>query len=184
MFALNDVTLRPLEDEDIDILYDWDATIALEMLAGWGPKRSRAAFRHRYEQRISEPEDDLYMFGIVVEERLVGYVQLARIDLVERRAMVGILIGEPSVWGRGIGRTALRILLDFAFTVQGLERVYAEVYGFNARSLHVMERCGFQPEGVLRQHEIHNGVRQDLHMFGMLKPEFYQRYETIFTSPV
>ncbi len=65
----------------------------------------------------------------------------------------------------------------------GLERVYAEVYGFNTRSRRLMERVGFQQEGILRQHEIHNGVRQDMYIFGMLKPEFYHRYETIFTLP-
>ncbi|HLX57809.1 MAG TPA: GNAT family protein [Ktedonobacteraceae bacterium] len=184
MFSFNGVTLRPLECDDIDTLYDWDTNIELGMLSGWSPIRSHAAYRQRYERRITEPEDDMYMFGIVVEERLVGYVQLALIERTERRAAVGIVIGVKEVWGRGIGSTALRILLDFAFTVRGLERVYAEVYGFNTRSLQLMERVGFQREGIFRQHEIHNGVRQDMHVFGMLKPEFYQRYETIFKLPV
>ncbi len=111
MFSLNEVTLRPLEFDDIDTLYDWSASIELEMLAGWGSRQSRAAYRQRYERRITEPEDDLDMFGIVVEGRLVGNVQLALIDQKERRAAVGIVIGEKQVWGRGIGSTALRLLL-------------------------------------------------------------------------
>ena len=44
-----------------------------------------------------------------------------------------------------------------------------------------MERVGFQQGGLLRQHDIHNGVRQDTYIFGMLKSEFYQKYEAIFT---
>ncbi len=67
--------------------------------------------------------------------------------------------------------------------MRSLERVYAEVYSFNQRSLRLMERVGFQEEGILRQHEIHNGVRQDMHFFGMLKSEFYQKYETLFKLP-
>ncbi|MBA2392272.1 MAG: GNAT family N-acetyltransferase [Ktedonobacteraceae bacterium] len=58
--------------------------------------------------------------------------------------------------------------------------MYAEVYGFNTPSFRLMERVGFQREGILRQHEIHNGARQDMHIFGILKPEFYQRYQTLF----
>jgi RimJ/RimL family protein N-acetyltransferase len=123
------------------------------------------------------------MFGIVVEGRLVGYVQLAEIDQVQQRAKIGLLIGEKELWGRGIGSTALRLMLDYAFTGEGLERVSAEVYAFNERSLRLMERVGFQREGILRQHERHMGARQDMHIFGMLKPEFYQRYETIFPLP-
>jgi len=180
MFTLNDVTLRPLEFDDIDTLYGWETEIELAIWSGWTPQFSRSAFRHKYEQRITDPEKDLVMQGIEYEGQLVGYVQLALIDYHERRAAVGILVGEKQMWGRGIGRTALRILLDYAFTVRNLERIYAEVYGFNQRSLRLMERVGFQKEGILRQHEIHNGARQDMHFFGMLKTEFYQKYETIF----
>ncbi|MDQ6662348.1 MAG: GNAT family N-acetyltransferase [Chloroflexota bacterium] len=180
MFSLNGVTLRPLEFDDIDTLYEWDSDTELSIYAGWVPARPRAAYRQRYEKRITEPEDDLYMFGIEVDTRLVGHVQLAEIDQTNRRAAVGILIGEKDIWGHGIGGTALRILLDYAFTVRALERIYAEVYSFNTRSQRLMKRVGFQQEGILRQHEFHNGSRQDMYTFGILKSEFYQHYETIF----
>ena len=183
MFTINNVTLRYLEFKDIDTLYSWETDIELALWSGWTIPRIYAAFRHKYEQRLTEPEKDLEMLGIEFEGILVGYVQLFFIDEYERRAEVGVLVGEKSLWGRGIASTALRIILDYAFTVRNLERVYAEVYGFNQRSLRLMERVGFQKEGILRQHEIHNGVRQDMHFFGILKPEFYQKYETIFKLP-
>ncbi len=183
MFTLNNVTLRPLEFDNIDTLYSWETDIELAIWSGWTSPLSHAAFRHKYELRITEPEKDLVMLGIEFEGQLVGYVQLAMIDDDERRAAVGILVGEKRMWGRGMGKTALRILLDYAFTVRNLERIYAEVYGFNQRSLRLMERVGFQKEGILRQHEIHNGARQDMHFFGMLKAEFYQKYETMFKLP-
>jgi len=123
------------------------------------------------------------MLGIEFECQLVGYVQLAMIDDHERHAAADILVGEKRMWGRGIASTALRILLDYAFTVRNLDRVYAEVYGFNQRSLRLMKRVGFQKEGILRQHEIDNGARQDMHCFGILKLEFYQKYETLFKLP-
>jgi len=184
VFTINNVTLRYLELDDIDTLYGWETDIELAIWSGWTPPLSRAAFRHKYEQRITEPEKDLVMMGIEFEGQLVGYVQLALIEDDERRAAAGILVGEKRMWRRGIASTALRILLDYAFTVRNLERVYAEVYGFNQRSLRLMERVGFQKEGVFRQHEIHNGARQDMHVFGMLKAEFYQNYETLFKLPV
>jgi RimJ/RimL family protein N-acetyltransferase len=183
MFTYNEVTLRPFEIEDIDTFYKWDTNAEVNILSGWTPRRSKAQAQQFYEQRILEPPENLETFSILVKEQLTGYAQLALIDREEKRAAVGIVIGERQLWGRGIASTALRILLDYAFTVVGLEKVFAEVYGINTRSLHLMERVGFLKEGVLRQHEIHNGVRQDLHVFGMLKPEFYQRYETLFRLP-
>lgn len=183
MFALHDVALRPLEPEDIDTLYLWDTNPALEMLAGWGPKLSRSAYRARQETRLAEPRDDLVTFGVTFGKQLVGYVQLALIDLVEKRAACGIVLGDERVWGRGVGTTAIRLLLDYAFTVKCLERVYAESYGFNVRAHRMFERVGFRLEGVLREHELHHGARQDMHVFGMLKGEFYERYESIFKLP-
>ena len=38
----------------------------------------------------------------------------------------------------------------------------------------------FTRKGILRQYEIQNGERQDMHVYGMLKNEFYKQYETIF----
>jgi RimJ/RimL family protein N-acetyltransferase len=123
------------------------------------------------------------MFGIEVDKRLVGYVQLALIDRTHRHAMLAIVLAAEELWGRSIGSTALRILMDYAFTVQGLERVYAEVYTFNTRSQRLFKGLGFQQEGLLRQHEYHNGSFQDLYVFGLLESEFIQRYETIFKVP-
>lgn len=180
MFTLDNVTLRPLEMDDIEILYTWERDIELAIWSGWTPLVSSVAFRQKYERRITNPEGDLTMLGVQFEGRIVGFVQLAEINTYEKRASIGVVIGEKNLWGKGIGRTALRLLLDYAFTVRGLERISAEVYGFNQRSMRLMERVGFQKEGVLRQYEIHNGVRQDLHVYGFLKPEFYQQYATIF----
>jgi RimJ/RimL family protein N-acetyltransferase len=59
MFTLNNVTLRPLELDDIDTLYSWETDIELAILSGWTPLLSRAAFRHKYEQRITEPKKGL-----------------------------------------------------------------------------------------------------------------------------
>lgn len=183
MFALNSTTIRALEVNDLDTLYSWEQDIELSILAGWTGLLAKSAFLHKFEQRINEPKDDMRYFAVDYEGQFVGVLQLAQIDHYEKRAVISIFLGAKQLWGRGIGRTALRLLLDYAFTVAGLERVYAEVYGFNTRSQRLMERVGFQKEGILRQHDLNNGVRQDLHVYGILKAEFYERYETIFALP-
>jgi RimJ/RimL family protein N-acetyltransferase len=180
MFIIEPVSLRPLELTDLDTLYAWDTDISLSYYSGWISRLSHSALNAQWERRISEPPDTLVSLGIEVEHTLVGYIQLAHIDLEERRAEIGIVIGDPAVYGKGIGSTAVRILCDYAFTVKGLARVFAYTYGFNQRAQRMFLRAGFQPEGVLRQHEIHNGVRQDMHAFGMLRDEFYAQHATIF----
>lgn len=184
MFTLDMVTLRPLEPDDMESIYTWFADIETGIWGGWTPAiekpLSRHAFRPLFEQHLVQTKDDQVMLGIEFEKQLVGFIQLVMIDLQMRHAALGIGIGEKHLRGQGIGRTALRLLLDYAFNVKGLERFYAEVFSFNQRSQKLMEHVGFQREGLLRQHDFHNGVRQDTYIFGILKPEFYQKYETIF----
>jgi RimJ/RimL family protein N-acetyltransferase len=183
MFTLDGVTLRPLELTDLDALYAWWNDTELRMWGGWTPVLSRAAFTQRWTRTITEPRDEMQMFTIDALNAPAGFIQLADIQRDERRAMIGIAITDPAQRGKGTGSVALRLLCDYAFTVPCLERLYAEVYSFNARSMRLFERVGFVREGTLRQHEYHNGARQDMHIYGLLKPEFYARYQTIFALP-
>lgn len=184
MFTLNAVTLRPLELDDMDSVYMWFADIETGIWGGWTPviekPLSRHAFRLLFDQHFVQTKDDQVMLGIEFENQLIGFIQLIMIGLRTKRAEMGICIGEKHLRGRGIGSTAVRLLLDYAFTVKGLERVYAEVFSSNHRSQRLMEYIGFQREGLLRQHDFHNGVRQDVYIFGILRAEFYQKYDTVF----
>jgi RimJ/RimL family protein N-acetyltransferase len=183
MFKRDGVVLRPLEPADIDTMYPWHLDYALDIYSSWGRPRSLAHFQKRWEEKLMDPPDDMITFGIETEGCLVGRLQLALIDLDNQKAMVGIVLGDRSAWGKGIAKRALIIGLDYAFTVTNLQKICAEVYGFNERSQKLFEGLGFQKEGVLRSHEVHNGARQDMHLYGILKHEFYERYHTMFHVP-
>ena len=113
MFGHKTITLRPLEFQDIDALYNWETDHEIQVFAGWTRPLSRDAFREKQTRRITQPSDDLIVFAVEYEQRLVGYVQLALIDRVARRAAVGIVIGDKSVWSKGVGTGALILLLDY-----------------------------------------------------------------------
>ncbi|MFD2611913.1 GNAT family N-acetyltransferase [Paenibacillus gansuensis] len=183
MFTLGDISIRPMEPGDIDMMYQWHLDHELETYSGWGNRRSEALFRQKYEGYIMNPPADFIMFSVVAGDVLCGRVELAMIDTENRKAAVGILLGNRTVWNRGVGRTALRLLIDYAFTVKNLERVYAEAYDFNERSSRTLEGAGFMHEGTLRSHEHHHGKPRDMRVYGLLKEEFYNKYESIFLNP-
>jgi ribosomal-protein-alanine N-acetyltransferase len=63
----------------------------------------------------------------------------------------------PSMWGRGIATHVCSLLTEWAHTHVGLVRVQATALESNVRSLKVLERCGFQREGLLRSYRIVRG---------------------------
>ena len=164
-------------------MYEWHKDSELEILSGWQPRQSRTNYDTRFRKFLEEPPDDLAVFAIEDSGELVGRIELYQIDRRNRNAGMGLIIGEKNKWRRGIGGEAVRLILDYAFTVESLEKVYAHVYSFNERALRFMRKAGFVEEGILRKHESHNGELQDVHSFGMLRQEFYQRHQTLFTIP-
>ena len=184
MFTLDAVTLRPLELSDLETAYAWHCDLDLDLITGWGRRQSLTAFQQRFAALVTTPPEEHRFFGIDIDGRLIGRVDLASINLAHRQATLGYFLGAKDAWGKGYAKAAVLIALDYAFSVENLDRVFAHVFDFNTRSMGLLKRLGFTAEGILRQHELHNGARHDIHVFGLLKPEFYAAHTTLFTIPI
>jgi len=58
---------------------------------------------------------------------------------------------DPDCWGKGVASTALVLVRDFLFRECGAERVQAVVEPDNPASIRVLEKCGYQREGLLKK---------------------------------
>ena len=54
-------------------------------------------------------------------------------------------------WGRGVATEIVRVLTERAFAMPGVVRVFAGVHADNRASMRVLERNGFEREGLLRK---------------------------------
>lgn len=83
--------------------------------------------------------------------RPIGTTQLRDINFRDGTATFGILIGDKSVWNRGYGTEATRLVLDFAFHALGLHNVLLTVFANNPRGQRAYEKAGFRVVGVRRE---------------------------------
>ncbi len=113
----------------------------------------------------------LYQWGIELEQRIVGTCTLADIDRTNRRAEIGFALGR-AFWGQGLIHHALPAMIQFAFERLDLRRIEADADPRNAASIRVLERLGFQREGLLRERYIQLGEVQDAMIFGLLRREW------------
>ncbi|MBW3598673.1 MAG: GNAT family N-acetyltransferase [Planctomycetes bacterium] len=66
-------------------------------------------------------------------------------------AEIGYWLAKP-YWGHGLMTDVLRAACTFAFDQWNLVRITAYVFPFNKASQRVLEKNGFQFEGLLRKH--------------------------------
>lgn len=59
-------------------------------------------------------------------------------------AILGILIGDPHLFGQGIGRRAIQLAIAKARTLAPLRVIRLHVRDDNARAIACYEHCGFQ----------------------------------------
>jgi len=67
----------------------------------------------------------------------------------EHRAQVGYVVHEPFC-GRGIATLAVASMVEQLETAPGVERIWATCALDNPASTRVLEKCGFEREGILR----------------------------------
>ena len=83
-------------------------------------------------------------------------------------------IEVPPQRGKGYGRQAMELIMDYCFNELELERLYLDHYTGNPAA-YLYKNLGFQPEGVLRNNCRKNGVLYDVHLLSMLKDEYLNR---------
>lgn len=88
---------------------------------------------------------------VVLNGDLVGEARLDTIHPQDRRARLAVGLFNEQHLGRGIGRSAVKLVLAQAFGPLGLHRVDLRVLSYNLRAIRCYEACGFVREGIERE---------------------------------
>jgi len=97
---------------------------------------------------------------------LVGAVGLT-IAPEDERAELGYWIAVPW-WGNGYATEAAAALVGYGFEQLRLHRIMARHFGSNPASGRVMQKIGMVREGLLREHFVKWGEREDIVVYGVL----------------
>jgi RimJ/RimL family protein N-acetyltransferase len=109
--------------------------------------------------------------AIVRDSELIGGIG-GHPGTAEQRSSVNVGYWlAPGMWGRGIATDALKHYVPYLFDTFDPHRLYATVFGWNPASARVLEKCGFQLEGRLRDAIHKDGRFTDLLVYGLLRDE-------------
>jgi RimJ/RimL family protein N-acetyltransferase len=168
------VGLRPMESQDVWLLYRWfNDQRVLENLGSDGYFCVSMDEEKLTMEKMLQDHRAQHLIVLKREgDQPIGYIGLANIDDRNASAELRIIIGEVSEWDKELGEDAIEVLLDYAFKVRNLHRVWLRVAEYNSRGVACYLKCGFKEEGRSRHDHYHKGAWRDARMMSILDSEF------------
>lgn len=98
---------------------------------------------------------------------------LGSFDKDAKRAEIGYAISQEQ-WGKGYATEATKQILSYGFKNLKLNRIEATITPGNDSSVKVLEKSGFEREGLVRQRDLLKGKLVDGIIMGLLASEFVE----------
>ncbi|QLG61507.1 GNAT family N-acetyltransferase [Halorarum salinum] len=166
-------TLHPATEDDLPFLLENENDERVRRTRSGALPTAAGEFRPRLGGTTGRSDDTLVLL-VVADGDPVGLVYLIRErpnDDTFRRAELAYWIA-PDEWGNGYATDASRAVLAHGFDAIGLHKVTATAFEHNPASRRVLEKAGFEGEGVHRAEAYVDGEWRDIHRYGLLAGEF------------
>ncbi|HTY46991.1 MAG TPA: GNAT family protein [Methanomassiliicoccales archaeon] len=153
------VRLRAVERADLPAFVRWFNDLEVTRFLLRSPPMGMEE-EERWFEHLRDREERVFSIE-TLDGKLIGNIGIIHVDYHDRKADIGIAIGEKDHWSRGYGRDAINVLLGYMFDEMNLERVWLYADQKNERAVSCYEKCGFKREGLLRHNHFKNDEYAD-----------------------
>ena len=164
MLNRGDITIRAIEDEDLEVIYRWNS------------EKFRGGFQEFQFESLNELKKEYNKSGFCSNEFQILLIKEKdnKIGLIYlnfyREGIVKIgLVLQPESCGKGRGATALKIMIEYLFNNYHLVRIEADTDIENMAAQKILEKVGFLKEGTLRKYRFHHGKYHDSYIYSLIK---------------
>lgn len=116
--------------------------------------RSPLTWDEHYRWWTLTTKDWKKLMVVLVEkdiERTIGIVRVSPLE--DFSPQLGFTIGEVSLWGKGYGKQAIQLTLDW-LTQNNYKHTHTSVLRSNERALRLLKSLGYQEYGEARKGEL------------------------------
>ncbi len=166
----NKIRLRALEPEDLSFLFQIENNDSF-----WEVSHTQVPFsRFLLKQYLENAHVDIYeakqlrLMMETLEGVSVGMIDLFDFNPQHHRAGVGLLVA-PEFQKQGYASEALKLLINYAFSVLNLHQLYANILTDNIKSIALFEKCRFIKIGVKKDWVFSNGTYKDEFSYQLIK---------------
>ena len=172
--------LRRFEPGDAPAMFrNWASDPLVTRYMTWPPYTDVDGVRGYIDSVISKYDDPrTYDWMIVLKElgEPIGTIGVVEVQDHIDAVVIGYCIGHD-FWGNGITAEAFSEIIRYLFDYVGVNRIEACHAVENPNSGRVMEKCGLQYEGTLRQGAKNNLGIYDLVVRAILRDDYLSEKE-------
>lgn len=163
---LEEVRVRPPHPDDALDLHEMLSHPAVGRTTLQMPSQELS----KVEERVNNPQSNVYRYVAEVEGRAIGSISLVRPKNARRDHSGSIGMGvHPDYWGRGVGSALMEAVVDLADKWLNLKRVELDVNVDNAAGIRLYENFGFEVEGTRRFHAYGDGRWADSYFMARIR---------------
>jgi ribosomal-protein-alanine N-acetyltransferase len=167
------ITLRPVCSSDSVLLDRWRLEPSVrrhQPLSDASVAQLRADLAHQDIRDLYLGRGDKFQWIVLNGAQPAGWITLVVTNWTHGLAEIGYALSS-SFQRRGIMPTALGHLLEDLFTNTRLRRLEARCSVENEGSYRVLEKVGFQREGLLRAYFVLDGKLVDNYLYAILRDD-------------
>lgn len=175
MFELGDIRFRPVEKDDLKLLYKWENDFELMMYSRSKPLNfvSMEQLERQYDKWMKENKETHFIVELIDTNEPIGTAVIRKEEWSNvKNADIGTYIGKKEYWSKGYGKQITIALLEMCFIFLNMERCEAWSVEYNTRAHKTLETCGFKKGGIMRQTVLVNGKKWNSYHFDMLREEY------------
>lgn len=169
------VKLRPIEREDLHFVHQLDNNASVMRYWFEEPYEAFVELSDLYNKHIHDQSER--RFVIEHEEQKVGLIELVEINHIHRRAEFQIIIA-PMHQGKGYATQAVKLAMDYGFSVLNLYKLYLIVDQENSKAIHIYNKLGFEVEGILKHEFFINGEYRNTIRMCIFQPEYLKKFKS------
>lgn len=167
------IILRPIKNSDAQKFVKWLDDEEIRKFLNAQPKGISLKEEKKWIKSLSKNKTEKQFAICTKENKHIGSIGL-HLDLKNRNANTGIMIGDKNYHGKDYGYEAMKLALNYGFRKLKLHRIDLNVYEYNTRAIKLYKKLGFKKEGGRREHVFWKNKFYDLLIMGLLQKEWFK----------
>ena len=163
------VSLREMSLADTENIIKWKNNKNVKKNFCIQDDLTRETHEKWFHNKIEKGIVKQFIIKDIASDMEVGSVYLRDIDYNNKKAELGIFIGEDVARGKGIGTESVKLIVKYAFEELKLHRVFLRVFSNNISGIKAYEHAGFKYEGTaIDDIMLPNGEYQDISFMSII----------------